>query len=116
MMRNLQKATVGGTVERDSGVATVECESHTNGGSSGSSFSAFRSNAGRGKSFQRPSSIFALSASKSFRSSSIFALTRLEFRLPSANPHFRFSFRVVIEHPRVPELRLPHEPFRPHIA
>ena len=34
MMRNLQKSGRGG----DSGVATVECESHTNGGSSGSSF------------------------------------------------------------------------------
>ena len=41
MMRNLQKSDRGG----DSGVATVECESHTNGGSSGSSFKVL-SNAG----------------------------------------------------------------------
>ncbi len=57
-----RKATVGGTVERDSGVATVECNSHTNGGSSGSSFrmssnaeSSFRISNG-GKSFKRSSS------------------------------------------------------------
>ena len=73
-MRNLQKSDRGGVygiVERDSGVATVECDSHTNGGSSGSSGRmrrsfrrsssagsgrSFRSNGGR---FRRSSSIFA---------------------------------------------------------
>ena len=54
-MRNLQKSDRGGVygiVERDSGVATVECDSHTNGGSSGSSGRMSRS-------FRRSSSIFA---------------------------------------------------------
>ncbi len=67
-----EKRPWGGQWSCNSGVATVECDSHTNGGSSGSSFRML-SNAGSsfrvslqvewgGKSFQGSSSIFSLTS------------------------------------------------------